>query len=222
MNLPPPLPAGVTFYTKNTAVSSVNKIRPLPQHVIDSIAAGEVLTRPSALIKELIENSLDASSSRIDVSFSAPVILDKIVVTDDGFGISRQDLALAATRFCTSKISSASDLSGPDADGSSALDTFGFRGEALASASSVGRLRITSRPPGAGCAFVQCYSAGMASGKPRPSAGNMGTTVMVEDLFLNVPARKRAYGSVAGGREEYSRAAEVVRRYSIHCVCPWP
>ena len=118
------------------AAAAPARIRPLPKLVVDRIAAGEVVQRPASIAKELIENSLDAASTTIDVQCQAGG-MRLLAVADDGCGISPPDLRLAATRFATSKLVDLDDLK--------SIRTFGFRGEALARASMVGRLSIVSR-----------------------------------------------------------------------------
>lgn len=150
----------------------------LDPKTVDQIAAGEVLERPASLVKELVENSLDASSTRIEVQISAGG--REIVVHDNGSGIDPQDLPLALSRFATSKITKFDDLF--------ELGTFGFRGEALASAASVSRLRMSSRTLGRNRASVIDSNYGkneVAPDEPR----EVGTTVQVTGLFENVPAR---------------------------------
>jgi DNA mismatch repair protein MLH1 len=188
-------------------------IRPLPAQTIDRIAAGEVIQRPSAIIKELIENSLDASSTSIDVSAKG---LD-VSVSDNGCGIEKNSLKLACTRFATSKIVDFDDLR--------SVKTFGFRGEALASCSMVGRVTITSRRSGDKCAYKMNFRDGVpdnvncAAGQevePKPCAGKDGTTIQVQDLFYNVPSRRKAMEGRRNEREEYDRILSVVQRYAVH------
>ncbi|KAL7487865.1 hypothetical protein ACHAW6_013431 [Cyclotella cf. meneghiniana] len=189
------------------------KILPLPPQTIDLIAAGEVVQRPSAIIKELIENSLDASSTSIDVHANG----FDVTVSDNGCGIDRECLKLACTRFATSKIADFEDLK--------RVKTFGFRGEALASCSMVGRVAITSRVRGARCAYRMNFRDGApvddmskAGGEveAKPCAGKEGTTIQVQDLFYNVPSRRRAMEGRRNEREEYERILAVVQRYAVH------
>ena len=219
------------------------KIRPLPKNVVDRIAAGEVVQRPVSVVKELVENSLDADATQIDVSCQRGGI-EAITVTDDGFGIHPRDLPLACTRFATSKLVTVDDLK--------SLRTFGFRGEALASASMVARVAITSRVrprprnsnsntknnvaatqkndgdssdddlPHNNCAFKMQYKDGShcsksyPNGKAKPHAGREGTIVHVQDLFYNIPSRRRALEGRKNEREEYERTLGVAQRYAIH------
>ena len=188
------------------------RIQALPKKVVDRIAAGEVVQRPASVIKELVENSLDADATSIDVQCSAGG-MRLLSVTDDGNGIHPQDLLLAATRFATSKLKQLDDLKG--------IQTFGFRGEALASASMVGRLSIVSRKRQRNgskksiCAFKMSYVDGAPSGKATPSAGKEGTSVKLQDLFYNLPSRKRAFEGARKENEEYQKILNVVQRYAV-------
>lgn len=193
--------------------STEPRIQALPKKVVDRIAAGEVVQRPASVIKELIENSLDADSTNIDVQCQGGG-LRLLSVSDDGFGIHPQDLSLAATRFATSKLKQWDDLK--------QIQTFGFRGEALASASMVGRLSIVSRKRklpssgGTSCAFKMSYSDGEPTSKAVPSAGKEGTCVKLQDLFYNLQSRKRAFEGTRKENEEYQKILNVVQRYSVH------
>ncbi|MEO6800239.1 MAG: DNA mismatch repair endonuclease MutL [Rhodanobacter sp.] len=156
-------------------------IRPLPPELINQIAAGEVIERPSSVVKELVENSLDAGATRIEVDVEAGGAR-LIRVRDDGGGIHADELALAVASHATSKISSFDDLEH--------VASMGFRGEALASVSSVSRFTLTSRVPGQDAAFRVEVDGGKLQAA-RPAQHPPGTSVEVRDLFHNVPARRK-------------------------------
>ncbi|MET0291843.1 MAG: DNA mismatch repair endonuclease MutL [Steroidobacteraceae bacterium] len=156
-------------------------IRQLPPHLVDQIAAGEVIERPASVVKELVENALDAGASRVDVTIEGGGA-QLVRIRDDGSGLSPDDLPLAIARHATSKIAALEDLE--------QVMTLGFRGEALPSIASVSRLRIVTRraedPHG--------LELTVSGGEPpalSPAAHPAGTTVEVRDLFHNVPARRR-------------------------------
>lgn len=155
-----------------------NVIHLLAPDVVDKIAAGEVLERPANLLKELVENSLDAGADEIEIDFDAGG--REICVRDNGRGMSREDLALALTRHATSKISTSEDLYH--------LSSYGFRGEALASVAAVSRMTLVSRQ-GEIAHRLDCEFGRM--GQPIETSGRPGTEVRVQDLFGNVPARLR-------------------------------
>jgi DNA mismatch repair protein MutL len=156
-------------------------IRELPSHLVNQIAAGEVVERPASVVKELVENSLDAGASEIHVDIVNGG--SKLIrVRDNGSGIDREELALALSRHATSKISSLDDLE--------AVVSLGFRGEALPSIASVSRLSLVSRAAGADSAWRVTAESGEVS-SPAPAAHPGGTTVEVGDLFFNTPARRR-------------------------------
>jgi DNA mismatch repair protein MutL len=177
-------------------------IRQLPAQLIDQIAAGEVVERPASVIKELVENSLDAGATRIELEIEGGG-LRQCLVRDDGCGISRDELTLALSRHATSKITSLEDLE--------RVGTLGFRGEALPSIASVSRLSLTSRALGAGSAW-RVESDGGRTGEPGPAGHPQGTTIVVRDLFFNTPARRRFMRSE---RTEMSHVELVARRLAL-------
>ena len=177
-------------------------IRALPDHLINQIAAGEVVERPAAALKELLENSLDAGARAIDIELAGGGV-KLIRVADDGGGIEREDLALAVARHATSKIASASDLE--------AIATLGFRGEALASIAAVSRLGLTSRSRDAAHAWRIEVDGGEV-GMPQPAALAAGTTVTVQELYFNTPARRKFLRTDA---TEYGHCDEAFRRIAL-------
>ncbi|HZW08302.1 MAG TPA: DNA mismatch repair endonuclease MutL [Phycisphaerales bacterium] len=169
--------------TEAGAVASegLGKIRRLPALLVNQIAAGEVVERPASVVKELLENSIDAGATRVRVELEAGGI-ELVRVTDDGRGMEPEDLPLAVAPHATSKIGRAEDLD--------RIATFGFRGEALASISSVSRVCLRSRAPGGQGAW-QLDAEGEIVGQVKPASGAVGTTVTVRNLFFNTPARRK-------------------------------
>ncbi|HKW80550.1 MAG TPA: DNA mismatch repair endonuclease MutL [Casimicrobiaceae bacterium] len=177
-------------------------IRPLSDQLINQIAAGEVVDRPAAALKEILENSIDADAAQIDVDLAGGGI-KLIRVADDGDGIEREDLPLALARHATSKIAQASDLE--------AIATLGFRGEALASIAAVSRCAITSRSRGKPHAWRIEADAGRI-GAAQPAALANGTTVTVHELYFNVPARRKFLRTDA---TEFGHCEEAFRRAAL-------
>jgi DNA mismatch repair protein MutL len=183
----------------------MKRVALLSQRLANQIAAGEVVERPASVIKELLENSLDAGATRLDVEVENGGV--KLMrVRDEGAGIPKDDLALALNRHATSKIFELNDLE--------ELATLGFRGEALASISSVSRLAITSksREENLESAWkVEAEGKDMAA-KLSPAAHDYGTTVEVRDLFFNTPARKNFLKTE---KAEFARIDEIVKRLAL-------
>ena len=176
-------------------------IRLLPPTLVNQIAAGEVIERPASAIKELVENAIDAGASRIDVVL-AEGGQSLIAVTDDGAGMTPDEIALAVERHATSKL--------PD-DDLVRIGFLGFRGEALPSIGSVARLTITSRPKGADTAWALSVEGGV-KGVAAPAAHSFGTRVEVRDLFFATPARLKF---LKAARTELNHAAEVIERLAM-------
>ena len=176
-------------------------VRRLDPLLVDRIAAGEVIERPAAAVKELVENALDAGARRIEVAIAAGG-RDLIRVSDDGVGMNAADLELSVERHATSKI--------PDGD-LTRIDTLGFRGEALPSIASVSRLEIRSRARGAEAAFALRVEDGV-KGAPAPSAHPEGTRIEARDLFAATPARLKFLKT---DRAEAQACAETVRRLAL-------
>lgn len=177
-------------------------IRKLPSHLINQIAAGEVVERPASVVKELVENSLDAGADRIRVEVEQGGVR-RIRVSDNGGGIARDELALALSAHATSKIASLDDLE--------EVASLGFRGEALASIASVSRLRLASRPADQDDGLELDSEGGQIS-EPRPVGMPAGTIIEIRDLFYNVPARRKF---VRTERTEFNHIDELVRRLAL-------
>ena len=185
------------------AISTKKSIRLLDNRLANQIAAGEVVERPASVVKELLENSLDAGARRVNVEVESGGV-KLIRIRDDGHGIAKDDLALALSRHATSKISELEDLEG--------VATLGFRGEALASISSVSRLTLTSNMEGQESGW-QVRTEGRDMGAViNPAPHPVGTTIEAKDLFFNTPARRKFLRTE---KTEFSHLEEVVKRLAL-------
>ena len=178
-----------------------SRIRLLSETTVNRIAAGEVIERPAAAVKELVENALDAGAHRISVVLAGGGI-DRIEVTDDGSGMTAEELGLCVLRHATSKLAD---------DNLIRIDTLGFRGEALPSIGAAARLEITSRPRDADHANTIAVEGG-AVGQVEPAAGAPGTRIVVRDLFFATPARRKF---LKNPRTEAEHAEAAVRRLAM-------
>ena len=179
----------------------IKRIHLLPASVANQIAAGEVIERPASVVKELLENALDAGASiiSIDIGFGG---LNQVKISDNGSGMFADDLPLAVAAHATSKIDKLNDLY--------AINSMGFRGEALASIASVSRLSLYSRPadqPHAMMLRVDGEAVTLA-----PCARSQGTTIDVRDIFFNAPVRKKFLKTE---RSEYLAIESVVKRFAL-------
>jgi DNA mismatch repair protein MutL len=180
-------------------------IRVLPSRLVNQIAAGEVIERPASVVKELLENSLDAGARSIEVDIGQGG-RQRIRVRDDGCGIDKEELSLALSRHATSKISSLEDLE--------SIGSLGFRGEALPSIASVSRLRLSACVPSSEAGWSVLGDGSDRQLTPEPVAHPVGTTVDVQDLFFNTPARRKFMRTEA---TEFKHIENVVRRIALSC-----
>ncbi|OBA19383.1 DNA mismatch repair protein MutL [Metschnikowia bicuspidata var. bicuspidata NRRL YB-4993] len=194
--------------------TAVPKIRKLDASVVNRIAAGEIIVQPANALKEMLENSIDANASTIDV-VAKDGGLKWLQITDNGSGIHYDDLGLLCERFATSKLRSFNDLL--------LISTYGFRGEALASISHISHLSVVSKVAPSALAYKSFYLNGklcspkfkpeLLASAPKPVAGKDGTQITVEDLFYNLKSRLRALKSK---NEEWVKILDVVGKYAIH------
>lgn len=191
-----------------------SRIQKLDESVVNKIAAGEIIVQPANALKELLENSIDANATMIDILVRDGG-LKLLQITDNGGGIAKDDLGLLCERFATSKLTKFEDLE--------SIATYGFRGEALASISHISRLSVitkskTSESP---LAFKAFYLNGRlvgpnfkgTSSDPKPIAGKDGTQIIVEDLFYNIPSRLK---SIRNKSDEYMKILDVIGKYAVH------
>ncbi|RSL39467.1 hypothetical protein CEP53_014034 [Fusarium sp. AF-6] len=192
--------------------SGPRRIKALDPNVVNKIAAGEIIVAPVHALKELIENAVDAGATSLDV-MAKDGGLKLLQITDNGCGIQRDDLTILCERHTTSKINSFEDLA--------SIETYGFRGEALASISHIAHLSVTTKTKDSDLAWRAHYLDGRLtapkpgqSAEPRGVAGRPGTQITVEDLFYNVPTRRKAFRSTA---DEFNKIIDMVGRYAVHC-----
>jgi DNA mismatch repair protein MutL len=177
----------------------------LPARLANQIAAGEVVERPASVIKELVENSLDAGATNINIEVDKGGV-KRIRISDNGIGIAKDELTLALSRHATSKIKDLKDLE--------AIDSLGFRGEALASISSVARLTLTSKPKYQENAWQAIAEGRDMAVTVKPAAHPDGTTIEVLDLFFNTPARRKFLRTE---KTEFNHIDEIIRRIALAC-----
>ncbi len=195
----------VTELTSHHQISteSRSRIRRLDDRVIDKIAAGEVVERPASVLKELVENSIDAGAQKIEIEVHSGGI-QSILVRDDGIGIPRDELNLALTRHATSKLA--------DFDSLERIKTLGFRGEALPSIASVSRMSMISRTADESHGWkISCDGGGVVS-EPEPAPHSVGTEIEVQDLFFNVPARRKFLRTAS---TEFSHLRKLVKQMAL-------
>ncbi len=179
---------------------STPEVRALDEETVSRIAAGEVIARPASVVKELVENSLDAGATRITVAVEGGGI-DSVRVADDGHGMVEADAVRAFDRHTTSKLAGVGDVK--------AVDTLGFRGEALPSIAAVADVTLTTKAEGGDAVEVRVEGEERETG---PAGHRVGTTVTVDELFSKVPARRKALGEP---KAEFRRVSETVSRYAL-------
>jgi DNA mismatch repair protein MutL len=189
--------------TNKKAASPMSKIKLLPPRLANQIAAGEVVERPASVVKEMLENSLDAGATRIEVDVESGG-LKTLRIRDNGHGIAKEDLSLALSRHATSKIAILDDLE--------AVATLGFRGEALASVSSVSRLTLTSNDEDSAQGWAAKTEGQEMATDIAPAPHPRGTTVEIRDLFFNTPARRKFLRTE---KTEFNRIDDVVKRLAL-------
>ncbi|KAM7218600.1 DNA mismatch repair protein Mlh1 [Rhypophila decipiens] len=189
------------------------RIKALDPNVVNKIAAGEIIVAPVHALKELMENAVDAGATSLEIVVKDGG-LKLLQITDNGCGIEKDDLAILCERFTTSKLQKFEDLQ--------SIATYGFRGEALASISHIAHLSVTTKTKSSTVAWRAYYESGKLSppkpgqsSDPKPVAGRQGTQITVEDLFYNIPTRRRAFRSVS---DEYNKIIDMVGRYAVHCA----
>ncbi|KAF4973522.1 hypothetical protein FZEAL_9305 [Fusarium zealandicum] len=207
-------PSGTKRKAQNDLEESLapHRIKALDPNVVNKIAAGEIIVAPVHALKELIENAVDAGATSLDV-LAKDGGLKLLQITDNGCGIQKADMAILCERHTTSKITSFEDLA--------AIATYGFRGEALASISHIAHLSVTTKTKSSDLAWRAHYLDGRLtapkpgqSAEPKGVAGRPGTQITVEDLFYNVPTRRRAFRSIS---DEFNKIIDMVGRYAVHC-----
>ncbi|XP_017792928.1 PREDICTED: LOW QUALITY PROTEIN: DNA mismatch repair protein Mlh1 [Habropoda laboriosa] len=185
-------------------MNAPGKIKKLEETVVNRIAAGEIIQRSANALKELIENSLDAKATSIQV-IAKEGGLKLLQIQDNGTGIRKEDMGIVCERFTTSKLQTFEDLQ--------SITTYGFRGEALASISHVSLLTITTKTVNEKCAYKASYVDSKMKAPPKSCAGNQGTTILIENLFYNIATRRKALSNTA---EEFSKISDVVTKYAVH------
>ncbi|MFT7530994.1 MAG: DNA mismatch repair protein MutL [Gammaproteobacteria bacterium] len=181
----------------------MNRIQLLDDRLINQIAAGEVIERPASLLKELVENAIDAAATDIVIEVELGGV-KRVTVRDNGIGMNVDDLKLSLSRHATSKIRNLDDLFN--------VSSLGFRGEALPSIAAVSRLEITSRTKESSSAWLVTCEGGAKVSDPHPAARSPGTTVTIQDLFYNIPARRKFLRTE---RTEFRYLQEIVTRLAL-------